>query len=373
MNRNAQSNWKGQTQGYRSDSASLPPGQAGGLGILHPQVHGVAMLVGRLAIAWSTALTAWGESSLQITPVGPQAAGAFCDFVTGKTAVEFAFVEITLNPLEADRLFAFAYDSHAFFAREYCTNKHNLNELCLRDKLCGRKGSHYWYYNGDDRNPLLYTSSSPEDTTAGAYGGVESYFNIFAGMFQTYGLSDQGLNSLVFRKGLFTVDKHARNLSVTAQIQLDFQGRVSSAEHVISGLHNGNRFVDKDRILFNYDTTGAWTHGLPTSARMERRHLQIRVLELRLLNPGGQLVEPLFVPLSLFSSTNINRVIHSNKTDYFLLADGGLSSMDGRIPAREMADLRAARRFFYIGIATLIALLLLLFRIRSSTPNTDMK
>lgn len=372
MNRSAQSNQTGQAQGHGPDGGWISIGQVvGDIGLHHPGVRCTAILVAAcVVIAWAAALTTWGGSAGRISPDGSEAFDTFRTFVTGKTAVEYALVEITLNPREADRLFAFAYDSQAFFAREYCTNKHDPNELCMRDKLCGQRGGHYWYYNGDIQNPLLYTSFSPEDTTAGAYGGVETYFKILAGMFQTYGLSDQGLNSLVFRDGLFTVDKQAKNFFITAQIQVDPQGLVTSAEHVIVGLHNKKRFVDKDRILFCYDTTEARTLGLPTSARMEGRNFQIRVLELRLLTPAEQLVEPPFVPMGLLSSTNINRVIHSNKTDYFLLADGRLSSMDGRIADREIADLQAARRFFYVGLSILIALLLLLLRIRSSRVKT---
>lgn len=326
-------------------------------------VRWVAILCACVAIGVGTARTTSAGDPSPVPPDGSKAFDAFRDFVTGRTAVKYALVEITLNRLEVDRLFAFAYDSHAFFARAYCTNKHDLNGLCLRDKLCGRKGGRYWYYNGDVQTPLLYTSSSPEDTTAGAYGGVTSYFNILAGLYQTYSLSDQGLNSLAFRNGRFEVEYSTKTRSCTAHIRLD-QGIPTVAE---LEWRDSDGHVVKDRVFFSYDTAEARARGLPTSSRAEGSGFGLRVLELQLLASGERVLDPPFIPPSLFSSTNVGRVIHSNKTDYFMFPDGSLSPMDGRIPDREMANLRAGRRFFYLGAAALLALSLPLLRICSNS------
>lgn len=329
-------------------------------------VHDFARLAVCVVIVVGISQATWCGNPSQIFPSDAPAFNAFRDFVTGRTVVRYALVELTLNPLEADKLFAFAYDRHAFFAREYCTNKHNLNEFCLRDKYCGRKDGHYWYYNGDIRSPLLYTSSSPEDTTAGAYGGVESYFSIMAGLFQTYFLSSLGLNSLEFRNGLFAADDPTKNFSANSQVQLDRQGIVTSAALV---LRYSNGHVTKDEILFSYDTPEARARGLPTHGWSGSLGVRARVIELQLLAPGEQVSEPPFIPTKLFSNTNVGRIIHSNKTDYIVHPDGHLSSMDGRIPAREIADLRAARRFFYAGLAVLSVLSLILFRIYSTNSK----
>ncbi len=289
----------------------------------------------------------------------------FRDFVTGRTGVKYALVEIDFNRLDTNHLFAFAYDSQAFFARRYCTNRHDLNGMCLDDKHGGRLGSYYWYYNynGNALTPLLYTAFSPEDAMAGAYGGVRR-LSIAAGVFQTYGLSAHGISSLTFCDGLTAVGIPGMTPMPTALLVLNEEGMVSSAELKLDG---GPGQVARHRVLFSYDTPFARQSGLPSSSHDVTNGFQVRVLELQLLTPGERLVEPpSFVPPDLFTSTHIGRVIYTNKSDHIQLDDGQLMSMDRQVVLRVLADLRKARAFFYIGLGILIMLSLLLLRLRSA-------
>ena len=299
----------------------------------------------------------------------------FRSFVTGQTAVKYGLVEFKAGRSAPPQLFAFAYDSHVFFGREYCTNSHDLHALCLRDKICIRRGQEYWYYNGNPTSPLLYTGSyTPDDATAGAYGGFNYYFNVFAGAFQTFTLSDQGMRSLIESEGTFSVlnqlprAKTAVTPSCTGRFALE-QGVVRSAE---VERRDGLGHAANQRVLFSYDGNSG-VHGIPSSCLNEPSGFQVRVLSLTLLASDDRISDPPeFVPAALFTNKDISLVIHSNRNDYFVQPNGQLSSMDGRIPDREMADIKAGRKFFYMGSASLcvLGLILLWSRLNRSEPQT---
>mgnify|MGYP003381761953 CR=1 FL=1 len=287
----------------------------------------------------------------------------FRSFVTGETAVKYALVEMTAGRSATPQLFAFAYDTNAFFGREYCKREHDLNDGCLADKVCVRTLDRCLYYDGTSSIPVVYTSSSVDDTSAGAYGGFSNYFRIYAGLFQSYSISDQGTNALRYVDGRFSTvapTPNSQNSQCVATIILDAHGLAKEADVFRTAQGHGV----KERVLYAYNSAESRKSGIPSSSMIQGGGFSVTVLALELLPHGERLPDPLFIPNSLFTSTNISRVIHSNKMDYCLLPDGRLSSMDGRSPDREMADVRAGRFYFYMGTLTLFVLGAVLWRVR---------
>lgn len=302
------------------------------------------------------------ESASRTKPNAAEVYEAFCSFVTGDAGVKYALVEFAWRNLATPqlKLFAFSYDDDSFYGRAYCTDRHDLNEACLNDEVCVRKGDQFWYYNGDARNPRLYIAAflasvdPKKKLLAGAYGGYRR-MDSYAGLFQTFFISDQGRNSLLLTNEMLVVGFMDDSPLSMARIVVDEQGRPSGLE-IDRKTPNGD--YAKQRIVLSYGVVPE-ANTLPESCLDPVTGFQMRILRLETLPPKETLppTPPPFLPLTLFEDKTISHVIHSNGMDYMVGMDGQLVALDvGKEIEKEMRDVRLARFFFYVGIGTLLLL-----------------
>lgn len=291
---------------------------------------------------WTILLTlALAKTVGSPSEIGPPPANpfeSFLSFVTNLPPINDMVVEVEFG-FKPQR-YQFRYQQDAFFGRLLGSTNSAADADCVLDSMCGRWKDDYWYYDPTSKTLHEYHFAQNDTNASGYVGQVD--FKTCLGLFQSFGSSDQGLNSLFWHNDRLTFVDTFRHCTNYLTLHLsNGVPRSASMERTMDG--GTAHFVS----AWSYDTNVA-PLGIPVAVNLD--HSEQKWIRLRTLTLGSQdrpLPRESFFPSCLFTNQTIARIAHTNSADY-LVKDGKMSPWS--VQAEELAERKTARTGLFMGL-----------------------